>query len=124
MATTILEYFQSRLPRSLSLSPTPRGFDEVALSVTESSEQILASVTVDGPVAVDLSQFTTTKILDKRSSASGVEYKCEIEPLWLAADLVEKAKTGRVQVRSYENGLVRVGRIGTLRERKRKFAQT
>ena len=48
------------------------------------------------PVMVDISAFTTTKILDKRSSPSGVEYRWEFEPLWLAADLVEKIKMGRI----------------------------
>jgi hypothetical protein len=33
------------------------------------------------PVMVDISTFTTTKILDKRSSLCGVEYRCEFEPL-------------------------------------------
>ena len=37
---------------------------------------------------VDISTFTTTKILDKRSSPCGVEYRCELEPLWLPADMV------------------------------------
>jgi hypothetical protein len=42
------------------------------------------------PVMVDISTFTTTKILDKRSSPCGVEYRCELEPLWLPADLVKE----------------------------------
>ena len=46
------------------------------------------------PVMVDISTFTTTKILDKRSSSCGVEYRCELEPLWLAADLVEEVQMG------------------------------
>ena len=57
------------------------------------------------------------------SSISGVEYKCELEPLWLAADLVERAQMGRVHIRSYENGLVREGRLRTLRAGKRKHSQ-
>ena len=71
---------------------------------------------------VDISDFTAAKILNKRSSPSGVEYRCELE-LWLAADLVEKMLMGRVRVRSYENGLVRADRLGTLRDRKRKRPQ-
>jgi hypothetical protein len=65
----------------------------------ESSKQILSPMTVlpsslpnageDGLAIVNIS---TAKILDKRSSLSGVEYRCEFDPLWLAAD---------------ENGLVR-----------------
>jgi hypothetical protein len=30
----------------------------------------------DGPVMVDISDFTAAKILNKRSSSSGVEYRC------------------------------------------------
>jgi hypothetical protein len=44
-------------------------------------------------------------------------------PPWLAADLVEKAKMGRVHIRNYKNGLIQVNRLGTLRERKRKLSQ-
>jgi hypothetical protein len=43
----------------------------------------------NGPVMVDISNFAAAKLLDKRSSPSGVEYRCQLEPLWLAADLVE-----------------------------------
>jgi hypothetical protein len=53
-------------------------FDEAPLSTAESSGQTLASVTVsasslpnigeDDPVMIDISYFTTAKILDKRSS--------------------------------------------------------
>jgi hypothetical protein len=35
----------------------------------------------NGPVMVGISNFTTAKILDKRSDLSGVEYKCELGPL-------------------------------------------
>jgi hypothetical protein len=69
---------------------------------------------------VDISNFTTAKILDERPSPSGVEYRCELEPLWLAAELVEKAKMGRVHIRSYKNGLIQANRLGTLRERRGK----
>jgi hypothetical protein len=65
----------------------------------ESSKQILSPMTVlpsslpnageDGLAIVNIS---TANILDKRSSLSGSSYKCELDPLWLAAD---------------ENGLVR-----------------
>jgi hypothetical protein len=41
---------------------------------------------------VDISKFTAVKIFDKRSSPSGMEYKCEFGPLWMAADLVERAQ--------------------------------
>jgi hypothetical protein len=77
----------------------------------------------DGPAIVDISKLTTVKVLDKRSSSSRVEYKCELEPRWLAADLVERVQMGRVHIRSYENGLVRDRRLKTLRVGKRKFSE-
>jgi hypothetical protein len=108
--------------------------DEVPLSVAGSPEQSLTSAIIaasssvdlgaDRPTTIDISKLTTTKILDKRASPSGVEYKCELQALWLAADLMEKAQTGRVHMRSYENALVRAGRLRTLRARKRKLSQT
>jgi len=106
---------------------------EPPLSIAESSGQTLASATVSasslpnlgkgGPVMVDISNFTAAKVLDERPSPSGVEYRCELEPLWLAAELVEKAEIGRVHIRSYKNGLIQANRLGTLRERKRKLSQ-
>jgi hypothetical protein len=45
---------------------------------------------------VDILNFTVAKILDEWLSPSGLEYRCELEPLWLAVELVEKAKMGRV----------------------------
>ena len=68
-------------------------------------------------------KLTTVKVLDKWSSSSGVEYKCEFEPLWLAADLAERAQMGRIHIRMYENGLVRDRRLKTLRVGKRKFSE-
>jgi hypothetical protein len=44
---------------------------------------------------VDILNFTVAKILDEWSR---VEYRCELKPLWLAAELVEKAKIGRVYI--------------------------
>jgi len=74
---------------------------ETHLSIARPSEQILALITVsasslseageDGPAIIDVSKLTTVKVLDQRSSSSEVEYKCEFEPLWLAADLAERA---------------------------------
>ena len=79
--------------------------EEASLEIAESSEQPLAAMTTsassltnlnkDGPM-MDISKHTTVKILDKRSNASGVKYECELESLWLAADLVKKARMGRV----------------------------
>jgi hypothetical protein len=102
--------------------------DEPPLSIAESSGQTLALTTVSasgegGPVMVDISNFTVAKVLDERPSPSGVEYRCELAPLWLAADLVERAKMGRVHIRNYQNGLIQANRLGTLRERKRKLSQ-
>ena len=104
--------------------------DEPPLSIAESVGQTLASVAVsassllnlgeDDPVMIDISYFTTAKILDKRSSPFGVEYRCELEPLWLPAELVKEVPIEGACVRNYENGLVRADRLGTLRDRKRK----
>jgi hypothetical protein len=106
---------------------------EPALSTAESSGQTLALTTISasslpglgegGPVMVDISNFTAANILGGWPSPFGVEYRCELEPLWLAADLVEKAKMGRVHIRNYKNGLIQANRLGTLRERKRKLSQ-
>jgi len=93
-------------------------FDEAPLSIAESSGQILASITVsslsnlpgigeDDPMMIDISYFTTARILDKRLSPFGVEYRCELKPLWLPAELVREVPMGGVRVRSYENGLIR-----------------
>jgi hypothetical protein len=35
----------------------------------------------DSPAIVDISKLTTVEVIDKRSSLSTVEYKCELEPL-------------------------------------------
>ena len=107
--------------------------EEAPLETTESSEQPLAAVTTsvssltnlneDSPMVVDISKLTTVKILDKRSNASRVEYECELKPLWLVADLVEKARMGRVCIRGYENGLVQAERLLRPRAGKRKLSQ-
>jgi hypothetical protein len=95
------------------------------------SDQTLALLTVlvsglpdvreGGSAMGNILKFEITKILDKRSSPSGVEYKCELEPMWLAADWVERAQMGRVQIRSYENGLIREECCQTLRGGRRSF---
>jgi hypothetical protein len=74
---------------------------------------------------VDISNFTTTKILNKRSSPYKVEYRCELKPLWLPADLVKEVQMGCVHIRSYEKGIIRAARLDTLREgaQKRKHSQ-
>lgn len=108
-------------------------FDEAPLSSAESSGQTLTSVTVSAsslpnigkndPVVIDISCFTTAKILDKRSSPFGVEYRCELGPVWLSSVLVKEIPMGGVRIRSYENGLIRADRLGRLRDRKRKHSQ-
>ena len=87
------------------------------------SASSLSDAGEDGPAIINVSKLTTAKVLDKRSSSSGAEYKCEFEPLWLAADLVERVQMGGVHIRSYENGLVRDRRLKTLRVEKRKFSE-
>jgi hypothetical protein len=90
-------------------------FSEQTLALMTVSASSLPDVGEDGLAIVDISKLITVKVLDKRSSSSGVEYKCEFEPLWLAADLAERAQMGRVHIRNYENGLVRDRRLRTLR---------
>jgi hypothetical protein len=68
------------------------------------------------------SNFTAAKIFDERPSLSEIEYKCELEPLWLAAELFKRAEMGRVHIRSYKNGLIQTNRLGTLKERKRNLS--
>src|SRR5271156_4867075 len=87
------------------------------------SASSLSDAGEDGPAIIDVSKLTTVKVLNKRSRSSGVEYKCEFEPLWLAADLAERAQMGTAHIRSYENGLVRDRRLKTLRVGKRKFSE-
>jgi hypothetical protein len=109
------------------------GSDEAPPSIAESSEQTPSLVAASasslpdlgegGLAVVDISKFTAVKILDKRSSPSGVEYRCEFEPLWLAPNLAKKAQTGAVQIKAYEKGLVQARRRGTLRARKRKHSE-
>ena len=108
-------------------------FDEAPLSSAESSRQTLTSVTVSAsslpnigkndPVVIDISCFTTAKILDKRSSPFKVEYRCELGPVWLSLVLVKEIPMGDVRIRSYENIFIRADRLGILRDRKRKHSQ-
>jgi len=73
----------------------------------------------DGTLAMaDISNFTIMKIVDKRPERSGVEYKCEFRPLWLAACLAGTAQMGHVHIQAYENELVRARRLGILSKRK------
>ena len=72
------------------------------------------------PVMVETSNFTTLKILNKRSSSSGVDYECELGPLWLPTEIVEGLQIARVHILSYEKGLTRDVCVGTLRSTKRK----
>jgi hypothetical protein len=72
---------------------------------------------------IDISYFTTAKILDKRSSSFGDEYRYEFKPLWLPAELVKEVPIRGVRVRSYKTGLARADRLGILRDRGRKHSQ-
>jgi hypothetical protein len=100
--------------------------DQSPVSVAESSGQTLGPgsassfLEVGGKTSlmVYISNFTTTKIIDKRWGPSEVEYECELQPIWLAAESAEAAQMGRVRIREYENGLVRAGRLRRLRKRK------
>jgi hypothetical protein len=74
-------------------------------------------------VIINISYFTIARILDKRLNPFRVEYRCELEPLWLSTELVKEMPMGGVRVRSYENGFIRVDRLGTLRDKKRKHSQ-
>ena len=87
------------------------------------SASSLSDVGKDDPVMIDISCFTIAKILDKRSSTFGVKCRCELRLVWLPAELVKDVSMGDVQIRSYENRLIRAGRLRTLRERKRKHSQ-
>jgi len=79
---------------------------EAPLSTADSSGQTLALITVSasslpnhneaGPMTVNISNFTTTNILGKRPSPSGVDYWCELGPLWLSSDLVREMQMGGV----------------------------
>jgi hypothetical protein len=82
--SSTLMFPTSLLSRSLNLP-------DRTLALTIVSASSLPDLGEGGPVMVDISNFTAAKILDERPSPSGVEYRCELEPLWLAADLVEKA---------------------------------
>lgn len=65
--------------------------DAAPLSIAEPSGQTLALVIVsgssltdlgeDGRAMIDISTFTTAKILSERSRPCGVEYWCWLEPL-------------------------------------------
>jgi hypothetical protein len=114
-------------------------FSQAPLSIAECSPETLALLTgtlsasnlrkidEDDSGVIKISNFTTLKVLDKRSGPSGIEYRCAFES-WLTADLVAKAQMGHVRIQCYENELVQARRIGTLREgtlkeRKRKLSQ-
>jgi hypothetical protein len=111
-------------------NPVVNNSEGAHLSIDESSGRILALIMVSAlsssnigkgrPVAVNISNFTAAKILDKWLRPFGAECRCELGPVTLSSVLVGKMQMGSVQIRSYKNELIRVGRLGTLRERKRK----
>jgi hypothetical protein len=58
-------------------------FGEAHLSIAGCSPETSASsLRENDPAMADISTFTTTKILDKRSTPCGVAHGCELEPLW------------------------------------------
>jgi hypothetical protein len=99
-------------------APSPQTFAPMTISVLS-----LPDVTENGLATVDILKLRTAKVLDKRPSSSGIEHKCELEPLWLAADLVKRVQMGHVHICGYQNGLIRDGRLKTLRVGKRKLSQ-
>ena len=70
--------------------------DEAPPLIAESSGQTLTPIAVsgsslpdrdeDGSATVNISNFTITKIIDKRPSPFGFEYRCDLEPLWLSSN--------------------------------------
>jgi hypothetical protein len=88
--------------------------DEFLNSLAKSSGQTPAST---------MANVTITKITDKRIGSSGIQYKCELKPVWVPVKLVENAQMGPVCIRSCENGLIRAERLETLRSSKRKRSQ-
>ena len=82
----------------------------------------LSDVGDRGLKIVDISEIAIVEIVDKRSSLSEVQYKHELESLWLAADLVGRAQVGRVRIRICKNGLIREGGVNTLRSGKQKLS--
>jgi hypothetical protein len=81
-------------------------FDEAPLSIAESSGQTLASVTVsslpnlpdigeDDPVMIDISYFTTARILDKRSSPVWSRVQVRARAAMVACRVGERGADGR-----------------------------
>jgi hypothetical protein len=68
---------------------------DIPISVAESYGQTLAIASASSPpyasddavAMADISNFKTTRIMDKRLAPSRVEYNCEFEPLWLTIGL-------------------------------------
>jgi hypothetical protein len=90
------------------------GEDEAPLFFAESATQAFVPV----QAIVDMSNLTTTKIIDKRLGKSGdVQYKCDLMALWMSGQLVEETKKGRDRIQSYENRIKQERRLGTLRKR-------
>jgi hypothetical protein len=95
---------------SSSLRDRPHNEHDIGSVKTDKLQRPNQTVTVSAlglpdlgegdPIMINISYFTTAKILDKRWSPSGVEYKCQLDPPWLAADLVEEMPMGGVRVRS------------------------
>ena len=59
-------------------------FGEAPLSIAECSPETSAS---------------SVRKIGERSSPCGIGYRCELEPLWLPADLMKEVQMGDVRVR-------------------------
>jgi hypothetical protein len=130
--TTSLEAAEQRTNRTHSAFNTGCS-DEFLNSLAEPLGRTSASTTASAlsfPTLVDderavagISNIIITKITDERIRSSGIQYKCELEPVWLPINLAKNAQMGPVCIRSYENGLILAQRLGTLRSRKRTLSQ-
>ncbi|KAF7506742.1 hypothetical protein GJ744_011466 [Endocarpon pusillum] len=58
-------------------------------------KEALPNIGKNDPVVMDISCFTIAKILDKRPSPFGVEYRCELGPVWLSSVFGERDTDGR-----------------------------
>ena len=55
----------------------------------------------DGSAMVNVSNFTTTKILDRKLSSSSLKYyMCKLVSPWYPADLVGKVQMAHVHIRA------------------------
>jgi hypothetical protein len=106
-----------RVDQTEATPPNTRCSDGPSISVARSSPHSLDPATATASslgdldektlVGVNISDFTIAKVIDKRPGPPGVQYKCEFQPLWWAAESAEAAQMGCVRIQDYENKLVR-----------------